>query len=215
MISDVINAKNKALEQSNNQSSAVLTSTIEKNNTESKSHQSKKERHEIGLTWLAAVSSPLYLILILIASLIEVNIGSISENDLPTVDDIKKKRQHKQQKVSTQTPTQTSKPTHTQTPVVVVPQSTQPKKERVLLDYTQTKSSLNTYIKRIHESGYSDKRMEGVKRYAGQLISAGYKVQVIDGKLIVDSKDAPSLQKDTKHQIYFDDSEGIIFRYKN
>lgn len=215
MIADVINAKNKALEQSNQQSNAVLTSTIEKNQTEAEQHKSKKERHEIGLTWLAAVSSPLYLILILIASLIEVNIGSISENDLPTVDDIKKKRQNKQTKVSTQTPTQTSVSTHTNNPVTVVPQSTQDKTQRVLLDYTQTKSSLNTYIKRIHESGYSDKRMEGVKRYANRLISAGYKVQMIDGKLMVDSKDAPSLPKDTKHQIYFDDSEGIIFRYKN
>ena len=215
MIADVLDAKNKALEQSNNQSSAVLTSTIEKNNTESKSHQSKKERHEIGLTWLAAVSSPLYLILILIASLIEVNIGSISENDLPTVDDIKKKRQHKQTHKPTQTPTQVDVSTHTNNPVVVVPQSTQPKKERVLLDYTQTKSSLNTYIKRIHESGYSDKRMEGVKRYATRLIDAGYKVQMIDGKLVVDDKNSPSLPKNIKHQIYFDDSEGIIFRYKN
>ena len=214
MISDVINTKNKALEQSNQQSSAVLTSTIEKNQTEAEQHKSKKERHEIGLTWLAAVSSPLYLILILIASLIEVNIGSISENDLPTVEEIKHKRQHKQQKVSTQTPTQISKPTQTQTPVVVVPQSTQDKTQRVLLDYTQTKSSLNTYIKRIIQNGYSDKRMEGVKRYATRLIDAGYKVQVIDGKLMVDSKDAPTLNKDSKHQIYFDDSEGIIFRYK-
>ena len=215
MIADVLDAKNKALEQSNQQSSAVLTSTIEKNQTEAEQHKSKKERHEIGLTWLAAVSSPLYLILILIASLIEVNIGSISENDLPTVDDIKKKRQHKQTHKPTQTPTQTDVPTHTNNPVVVVPQSTQPKKERVLLDYTQTKSSLNTYIKRIHESGYSDKRMEGVKRYATRLIDAGYKVQVIDGKLVVDDKNSPSLPKDTKHQIYFDDTNGIIFRYKN
>lgn len=215
MIANVLDAKNKALEQSNNQSSAVLTSTIEKNNTESKSHQSKKQRHEIGLTWLAAVSSPLYLILILIASLIEVNIGSISENDLPTVDEIKSKRQHKQTHKPTQTPTQISKPTHTNNDVMIVPQSTQPKKERVLLDYTQTKSSLNTYIKRIHESGYSDKRMEGVKRYATRLIDAGYKVQVIDGKLIVDDKNSPTLKKGTQHQIYFDDSEGIIFRYKN
>ena len=215
MISDVINTKNKALEQSNQQSSAVLTSTIEKNQTEAEQHKSKKERHEIGLTWLAAVSSPLYLILILIASLIEVNIGSISENDLPTVEEIKHKRQHKQQKVSTQTPTQISKPTQTQTPVVVVPQSTQDKTQRVLLDYTQTKSSLNTYIKRIIQNGYSDKRMQGVKRYATRLIDAGYKVQVIDGKLVVDDKNSPSLPKDTKHQIYFDDTNGIIFRYKN
>ena len=124
MIADVINAKNKALEQSNQQSNAVLTSTIEKNQTDAEQHKTKKERHEIGLTWLAAVSSPLYLILILITSLIEVNIGSISENDLPTVDEIKSKRQHKQANRHTQTPTQTDVPTHTNNPVVVVPQST-------------------------------------------------------------------------------------------
>ena len=213
MIEDVVGAKNKALEQSNNQSSAVLTSTIEKNNTESERHSSKKERHEIGLTWLAAVSSPLYLILILIASLIEVNIGSISENDLPTVDDIKKKRQHKHQHKPTQTPTQTKDSTQTTNDVTVVPQHTQPKTERVLLDYTQTKSSLNTYIKRLNESGYSDKRMEGVKRYANRLINAGYKVQMIDGRLAVDAKDSPTLPEGTQHQINYSDDAGIVFRY--
>ena len=215
MIEDVVGAKNKALEQSNNQSSAILTSTIEKNETDAEQHQTKKQRHEIGLTWLAAVSSPLYLVLILIASLIEVNIGSISENDLPTVDDIKKKRQHKHQHKPTQTPTQNKIPTQTNKRVVVVPQHTQPKTKKVVLDYTQTKSSLNTYIKRLNESGYSDKRMEGVKRYANRLIGAGYKVELKEGKLVVDSKDSPTLPEGTRHQIFFDEDAGIVFRYSD
>lgn len=215
MIEDVVAAKNKALEQSNDKTNVILTSTIEKNNTQAEEHQTKKQRHEIGLTWLAAVSSPLYLILILIASLIEVNIGSISENDLPTVDDIKKKRQHKHTHKPTQTPTQTSKPTQTNNDVVVVPQSTQPKTKKVVLDYTQSKSSLNTYLKRLNESGYSDKRMEGVKRYATRLISAGYKVQMKEGKLVVDDKSSPTLPENVKHQIYFDGDAGIVFRYSD
>ena len=215
MISDVLDAKNKALEQSNNQSSAVLTSTIQKNNTESERHKTKKERHEIGLTWLAAVSSPLYLVLILIASLIEVNIGSISENDLPSVEEIKHKRQHKHQHKPTQTPTQTKDSTQTNKRVVVVPQHTQPKTERVLLDYTQTKSSLNTYIKRLEQSGFSDKRMEGVKRYANRLINAGYKVKMIDGRLAVDAKDSPTLPEGTRHEINYSDNTGIVFRYSD
>ena len=215
MIEDVVAAKNKALEQSNDKTNVILTSTIEKNNTETMKHQSKKERHEIGLTWLAAVSSPLYLVLILIASLIEVNIGSISENDLPTMEEIKHKRQHKQTHKPTQTPTQTSKPTHTNNDVTIVPQSTKPKTKKVVLDYTQTKSSLNTYLKRLNESGYSDKRMEGVKRYANRLISSGYKVEMKEGRLMVDDKNSPTLPENIKHQIYFDDDAGIVFRYSD
>lgn len=215
MIEDVVAAKNKALEQSNDKTNVILTSTIQKNNTETMKHQTKKERHEIGLTWLAAISSPLYLVLILIASLIEVNIGSISANDLPTVEEIKHKRQHKQTHKPTQTATQTSVPTQTINDVMIVPQSTQPKTKKVVLDYTQTKSSLNTYLKRLNESGYSDKRMEGVKRYATRLISAGYKVDVHGGKLVVDDKSSPTLPENVKHQIYFDDQHGIMFRYSD
>ena len=85
----------------------------------------------------------------------------------------------------------------------------------MLLDYTQTKSSLNTYIKRLEQSGFSDKRMEGVKRYANRLINAAYKVQMIDGRLMVDAKDSPTLPENIKHQIYFDEDAGIVFRYSD
>ena len=215
MIQKLLDQKNEVLTSTMEQSKAVLTSTMEENKAATETHRTKKQRHEIGLTWLAAVSSPLYLLLILISSLIEANIGAISVNDLATDEERKQKKKHISSHNSSKQPdeehTKERVKENTQPDEMIVPQATQGKKETVVFDYTQTKSNLNTYLKRINKSGYSNKRMEGVKRYISKLIESGYKVLIDEnGNAIIDPKSSPTLPGGIDYEIKYIDNSIVV-----
>ena len=217
MIQELLDQKNQILQSQTARSEAVLISTMEENKEAKQMHRTKKQRHEIGLTWLAAVSSPLYLLLILISSLIEANIGAISVNDLATDEERKQKKQHISSHNSSKQPdkehTKERVKGNTQPDETIVPQQTQVQTKSVVFDYTQTKSNLNTYLKRINKSGYSDKRMEGVRRYISKLIEAGYKVLIDEkGNAIIDAKSSPTLPGGIDYEIKYID-ESIVVEY--
>jgi hypothetical protein len=211
-IDKLINEKNSALNKGQEQASTVLGATINSNDKELEEHQTKKSRHEIGFTWLAAFSSPLYLLLIFLSSLIEANIGAISQNDLISDEE----RTRLKQRVET-------KPTHTQSlaisqplaatqqpisAVIKVPQQTQQQTVtntvQVVFDYSKARSNLKTYLNRLF-TAYTPTVKAGVKRYAEQLTAAGFRVEYIDDLLFIDDKNNPTLPLNSE----------ISFEFKN
>lgn len=101
----------------------------------------------------------------------------------------------------------------TQQAQTVVQQPTQQIKT-ITFDYSQTKSNLNVYIKRIEKSGYSDRKFAGVKRYASALIKNGYKVDVDYSKgveVIVDDKHQPSLKANEAYKIIYEGQVRIYY----
>ena len=109
----------------------------------------------------------------------------------------------------------------TPTATIKVPQETQPiepaETKTVVFDYSQTKSNLKTYYNRIKHKGYSDKRFEGLKRYASGLIENGYKVDIdsdekqMNSIIVIDAKNNPSLQQNEQHEITYEGQ--IYFHY--
>jgi len=97
--------------------------------------------------------------------------------------------------------------------VPVVPQQTQPQTaantKLSVFDYSNTKSNLKTYIKRLLNT-YTSSVESGVKRYANQLAAAGFKVEYIDDVLTVDDKNSPSLPLNSTIEFEFDGTELII-----
>jgi len=219
LIENIMQQKNDALQTQNATQSAVLTSTMEENKAATETHRTKKERHEIGLTWLAAVSSPLYLLLILISSLIEANIGAISVNDLATDEERTKKKQHINTTSNANTNdsqkfakfVQLVEDNNKSTNAPQQTQVTQTAHNPRVFDYTQTKSNLHTYLKRIKNDGYSDKRLDGVSRYTKALVAAGYKVSIDEhGKATVDEKNSPTLPVNSSCEIKYHDGNVVV-----
>ena len=84
-----------------------------------------------------------------------------------------------------------------------------------VFDYSQTKSNLNTYLKRIKNDGFSDKRLDGVSRYVSALVAAGYMVQIgEDGRAIVDEKNSPTLPVNSSCEIKYHDNRVDVFYSK-
>ena len=97
--------------------------------------------------------------------------------------------------------------------VPVVPQQTQPQTaantKLSVFDYSNTKSNLKTYIKRLLNT-YTSSVESGVKRYATQLAAAGFKVEYLDDVLTVDDKNSPSLPLNSTIEFEFDGDKLII-----
>jgi len=105
--------------------------------------------------------------------------------------------------------------THTSVKAVipVVPQQTQLNKAAVtklsVFDYSNTRSNLKTYIKRLFNAHTSTVEA-GVERYAAKLAAAGFKVEYIDDVLTVDDKNSPSMPLNSTIEFEFDGTELII-----
>lgn len=100
-----------------------------------------------------------------------------------------------------------------QTPKTIVTQQSQVQTK--VFDYSQTRSNLNMYLNRIHYIGYTDKKIQGIKRYAGALIENGYKVIIDynDGEpsLTIDDKDSPTLKVNEKYLIEYEGQVRIYY----
>jgi hypothetical protein len=97
--------------------------------------------------------------------------------------------------------------------VPVVPQQTPPQTaantKLSVFDYSNTRSNLKTYIKRLFNAHTSTVEA-GVERYAAKLAAAGFKVEYIDDVLTVDDKNSPSLQLNSTIEFEFDGDKLII-----